>query len=260
MTDVNGMNCAEFADASAELALGVLTGRERGDALAHLDYCDACAAHVRQLTTVGEQLIGLPPSREPPPGFETRVLAQLRLTAPGPRPVRRYEQSEWVRGGTTRTFGKKLDNGSQMSQRGRRMLAAAAAAVAVAGAGLGGWSLHAATSHSPLPTLSPPTLSEAALLSAGRQNAGEVFLHNGEPQWVYMSVHLESGTRTGTVICQLESPDGRVTTVGSFLLADGYGSWGSPAWVGNGIPVGARLVTANGTVLATASFQQAAAS
>jgi hypothetical protein len=56
------------------------------------------------------------------------------------------------------------------------------------------------------------------------------------------------------VICQLVGPDGHITTVGSFRLADGYGSWGSPAWTNSGPPVGARLVSADGTVIATATF------
>jgi hypothetical protein len=254
MNQVNGMTCAEFADVTAELALGVLTGRERADALAHLDRCDACAAHVLYLTTADEQLIELLPSSEPPPGFDARVLERLGLAEPRPRAARHRRQSGRVRGGTTRTFGKKLDSRSRPGHRTRRMLAAAAAAVAVTGAGLGGWGLHAATSPSPQQALSSPTLSKAVLLSAGRQNAGEIFLYSGEPDWMYMSVHLESGTRARTVICQLESADGRVITVGSFPLTDGYGSWGSPAWVGDGTPVGARLVATDGTVLATASF------
>jgi anti-sigma-K factor RskA len=224
------MNCADFADVAAELALGALTGRERADALAHLGHCDACAARVGQLTTADEELLGLLPSREPPPGFETRVMERLRLTVPGPQP------------GSTR-----------LSHRACRMLAAAAATVVVAAAALAGWGLHAVT---PSPR---PALSSAVLLASGHQNAGEVFLYDGEPRWMYMSVHLDTGTRTGTVICQLLSADGRVTTVGSFWLTHGYGSWGSPGWVGDGTPAGARLIAADGTVLATASFRNAPA-
>jgi hypothetical protein len=48
--------------------------------------------------------------------------------------------------------------------------------------------------------------------------------------------------------------DGRVTTIGSFQLTDGYGAWGSPAPGNVGSLSGARLVSANGTVLATATF------
>ena len=41
-TEYQGMSCDEFAAAAAELALGVLTGRERAAALAHLDGCESC--------------------------------------------------------------------------------------------------------------------------------------------------------------------------------------------------------------------------
>jgi len=85
MTELNDMGCARFADVAAELALGVLTGRERAEALAHLDHCEDCREHVRQLTMTGEELLGLLPSSEPPPGFETRVMERLGLAVPGPR-------------------------------------------------------------------------------------------------------------------------------------------------------------------------------
>ncbi len=61
MSELNDMTCAELADVAAELALGVLTGRERAVAIAHLDTCDACREHVRQLMATGEQLRGLLP-------------------------------------------------------------------------------------------------------------------------------------------------------------------------------------------------------
>ena len=84
MSEVNEMGCAEFADAAAELALGVLTGRERARALAHLDRCEACRENVRQLTVTGEELVGLLPAIEPPAGFETRVMERLGLGTPAP--------------------------------------------------------------------------------------------------------------------------------------------------------------------------------
>jgi len=247
MSEVNAMNCAEFGDVAAELALGVLTGRERADALAHLDHCDACREHVRQLTITGEELLSLLPSSEPPPGFETRVMDRLGRAATAPVPVRDNRAKRRGRAGTTRPFG-------MISSGSRRILAAAAVVVALVAAALGGWGLHGATT-----TASPkPGLSSAALLSADHENFGEVYVYNGDPRWMYMSVDMESGNET--VICQLISSDGRVTTVGSFRLANGYGSWGSPSWIGDGNPVGARLVTPGGTVLASATFPKAAAS
>ena len=54
MSELNEMGCQEFSDVAAELALGVLTGRERAQALAHLDHCASCREEVGQLTATGE--------------------------------------------------------------------------------------------------------------------------------------------------------------------------------------------------------------
>jgi hypothetical protein len=230
MSELNSMSCAEFSDSAAELALGVLTGRERAEALAHLDHCEACREHVRQLTMTGEQMLGLLPTAEPPAGFETRVMDRLGLTVPAPQPLRRRRpRPVW-------------------GHAPRRVLAAAAVVVAVLVAALGGWGLHAATTPAASSALSSATLVAAS----DHGNVGQVFVFNGDKPWMYMSVDVESGNET--VICQLVSADGHVTTVGSFRLADGYGAWGSPAWTGHGAPAGARLVTSNGTVLATGTF------
>jgi hypothetical protein len=246
MSEVNEMGCAEFADAAAELALGVLTGRERARALAHLDQCEACRENVRQLTVTGEELVGLLPTIEPPAGFETRVMERLGLGMPAPGPARQLSPA--------RRFGLKLADwtGGGWTGRGgvsrpRRIMAAAAMAAAVIVAGLGGWGLHAATSS---PAASP--LSSAALVTASHQTAGKVYFYDSGSRWLYMSVDIGSGN--GTVICQVEGPDGHLTTVGSFQLAGGYGYWGSPDPVTNGPLTGARLVTTTGTVLATATF------
>ena len=250
MSEVNEMGCAEFADAAAELALGVLTGRERAQALAHLDQCEACRENVRQLTVTGEELVGLLPAIEPPAGFETRVMERLGLGTPAPSPAPGPARQL----SPARRFGLKLAGwiGDGWTGRGgvshpRRVLAAAAVAVAVIVAGLGGWGLHAATSS---PAATP--LSSAALVTASHQTAGQVYFYDSGSPWLYMSVNI--GSRSGTVICQVESPDGHVTTVGSFQLTDGYGYWGSPAPATDGPVTGARLVTTTGTVLATATF------
>jgi hypothetical protein len=81
MSELNEMGCAGFADVRAEVALGVLTGRERAAAVAHLDRCTACQESVCRLAVTGEKLLQLLPVREPPPGFETRVLERLVLAA-----------------------------------------------------------------------------------------------------------------------------------------------------------------------------------
>ena len=252
MSELDQMGCAEFAGVAAELALGVLTGRERARALAHLDRCDACRQTVGQLTVTGEELVGLLPAIEPPAGFETRVMERLGLGTPAPGPARQLSPARrvgqtlagWLGGGRTGRGGVS---------RPRRILAAAATAVAVIVAGLGGWGLHAATSS---PPASP--LSSAALLTVSHQTAGHVYYYyDGGSRWLYMSVDISPGNGAAgnsTVLCQVQGPDGHITTVGSFRLAGGYGYWGSPDPVTNGPLTGARLVTTTGTVLAAATF------
>ena len=108
MSELSEMNCREFSDVAAELALGVLTGRERAAAIAHLDQCDACRENVRQLTMTGEGLLELLPTREPPAGFESRVMERIGLAtpapapAPAPSPASRAGCSTWASGAATR--------------------------------------------------------------------------------------------------------------------------------------------------------------
>jgi hypothetical protein len=296
MSELNDMSCAELADVAAELALGVLTGRERAMAVAHLDQCDACREDVRQLMATGEQLLELLPPAEPPAGFETRVLDRLGLLGPaqGPVPAQglvqaqgpaatrviprrendpRHRRPAWGRArpgterpGTERPGGDRPNadrpgaerpgvtparpGGTIRAGRMRRALAATAIGLAVIAAGLGGWRIGAPTSPSTSSAAAP--LTSASLLSATHRSVGKIFLYSGSPRWLYMSVDTGSGSQS--VTCQVVGTDGKVTTIGSFQLADGYGAWGSPDPGNVGTLSGARLLSANGTVLATATF------
>lgn len=237
MNELNQIGCEEFADVAAELALGVLTGRERAEALAHLEHCDACREHVSQLTSTGEQLLALLPASEPPPGFESRVMERIGLAVPAADP--------------DPAVGSRARHRRPRPRAGlwpaRRLLAAAAVVVAVIAAAVGGWGLRGTGPASPR---SP--LSVASLVSASHQTAGKIWVYRGNPSWLYMFVGVNAAN--GTVICQLVGKNGHVTTVGSFQLTDGYGSWGSPTPAGVGTLAGARLISSDGTVLATASF------
>lgn len=227
MTEPNGMSCGDFDDVAAELALGVLTGRERAEAVAHLDECDSCREHVRQLSLTGEEMLGLLPSREPPEGFESRVMDRLGVA----------------------TKQKKRLNWS------RRMLTTAAVALGVVACGIGGWGLRGATGPaSGGGSTAQAPLREATLLTAAHQKAGKIYLYDGSPRWLYMGVDTQAGGND-TVVCQLVARSGRIITIGSFKLDGGYGAWGSPDPVAAADVTGARITSMNGTVLATASFK-----
>jgi hypothetical protein len=267
MSELNDMTCTELADVAAELALGVLTGRERAVAIAHLDKCDGCREDVRQLMVTGEQLVELLPSAEPPAGFETRVLERLGLpvltlearAAGYPQLISRGERTGRHRG---RGRGEKRPGadqpgappagpgGKRRPGRMRRVLAATAMCLAVIAAGLGGWRIGVGPGQTASSAAGP--LTAASLLSATHQAVGHVFVYSGSSRWLYMSVDLGSGNET--VTCQIVGADGRVTTIGSFRLADGYGSWGAPDPGNLGALRGARIVSASGAVLASGTF------
>jgi hypothetical protein len=235
MSDLGEMGCGEFADRASELALGVLTGRQRAAATAHLERCRACRENVRQLAATAEDLLGLLPAIEPGRGFETRVMERLGLVSAAPRPGRGQNRGR--------------NRGRVLAVRTRRMIAVAVAVAAVLLAvvvsGLG-WGLRSAVSS---PPVSP--LRSAALLTASHQAIGRVFFYGGSC-WTFMSVSM--GTGTVDVICQLESRDGHFTTAGSFWLTDGHGSWGSVDPANAGPLAGARLISTTGVILATATI------
>jgi len=70
------MGCDQVRDLAPELALGIAEGQERVAALSHLSGCPECRQLVSDLSSVGDGLL-LAPSREPPRGFESSVLARL---------------------------------------------------------------------------------------------------------------------------------------------------------------------------------------
>ena len=218
------LGCGGLADVAEELALGALTGRERAQALAHLDICEACREVIQRRMLVAGQLPGLLPTCGPPPGFEATVMKRIGLTIPRPGPSR----------------------GSKPAARARRWTAAGVLAVvcaAVLGRGL----------HFAMPQ-AEPVLVSAALLAAGHRPVGRAFAYRAGSGWAYISVDL--GLSSEPVTCQVTGPQGQVDAVGTFWLADGRGSWGGPAPSGPGWPAAIRLVAPSGTVLATASFTE----
>ena len=232
---MSGPECERLREQVAELALGVLPARERAEAVAHLDGCPDCRERVRELTAVGDGLLGLLPEAEPPVGFETRV---VRVVAPEPPAPRRAGRV-----------------------RGRRLRLAAAAVAGALAFGFGGWAVGTAVQGPP--TVAERTdgtrLREAALLADGHE-VGRFYAHAGAGGgWVYMSVDLDRAAG-GPVRCVLVGTDGSTTPVGSFPLKGGYGYWAAPVTgVDPGAVTAARLLAPDGTVLAEARFGGTAA-
>jgi hypothetical protein len=91
-----------------------------------------------------------------------------------------------------------------------------------------------------------------ASLHQGSRTVGEVYAYRGNPEWLYMTVRAAGGT--GKVTCELIEKNGTLTTLGSFDLVGGSGSWGAPDRTGLTGVVGAQLVASDGRLVATATF------
>ncbi|MET8330327.1 hypothetical protein [Streptomyces sp. NPDC005181] len=233
MTDNRAFTCEQLREIGAELALGVLPAEERAGAINHLERCPACREYVHELAATADALLGLVPGSEPPVGFEDRVIDRLGL-ASGRRPRRSVLQ--------------------------RRFALAAAAAAAGLALGGGGWALGAYTGRpAPVAPIVSPVQPQPQLLTAqlanGGESLGQVYLYTGPSPWLYMTVDADG--HSGTVRCQLQRADGSTVQVGSFALSNyGYGAWGAPYPAGTAPVTSVRLLTADGSVLASATFNQ----
>jgi Putative zinc-finger len=154
--------CQETREMAPELALGIVEGEERGRALQHLAECPDCRAEVERYSEVADELLLLTPRREPPVGFESRVLDEL---LPAPKPKRR--------------------------RRLTLVLAPAAAAAAAAAITLGVvWNdVEAGRSYnSTLEKANGKQFEAYSLYGGGGAFAGTVFSYQGAPNWLLITV------------------------------------------------------------------------
>ena len=224
MTAAEGSpTCEVVRDELAELALGTLTGRQRSAALAHVASCRGCRAELEHLALAADALVQLAPSVEPPVGFEVRLFERTGLGA-APAPRRRRRRRVSVVG------------------------AAVAAGVVLAGLAFGaGWVAGPGQGSTP-----GGRLTSAPLVAAGRQ-VGQVTLDAGGPSWLFMTV--ADAERSAEVTCEVTTSDGRSVRVGSFWLSPGgYGAWGAVLAVPGSRVRSARVVAADGTVVASAAL------
>ena len=84
-----GPECGRYAEEIAELALGISTGRQRAQVLAHLEACPRCHAEMEQLSLAADSLLEVVPGVEPPLGFEVRLMERLWAGRMARQPVRR---------------------------------------------------------------------------------------------------------------------------------------------------------------------------
>jgi hypothetical protein len=230
--------CDEYSDNLAELALGILTGRERAATLAHVDSCPRCAEELEQLSHAADAVVSVAPEIEPPMGFEVRLFSRMGVAempaTPGPhRSRRRMTPPGWV------------------ARSPRWVLATAAAVIALA-LGLSiGWSTGGHNGGTPG---EGPAGAEVAAgnLTANGSTVGSVNTYGGSKPW--MIVTLADSWTQGKVTCEVVTGDGVAHKVGSFTAKDGYGAWGAPLRVAPQDVRKAEVVSSSGKVIATAAL------
>jgi hypothetical protein len=193
------MDHEEIRELGPELALGIVEGEERGLALQHLADCPDCRRYVEQLSEVADELLLLAPHREPPVGFESRVLSEV-LPAPQPKPRRRW----------------------------RLALAPAAAAAAAAAIVLAivAPDLRLASHYRhTLDTAHGTEFQSYVLRGPGDAQVGTVFSYEGSPSWV--NIDVASGHRAGLTSAELVTKDGSPVPLRWFHLDAGGASGGS---------------------------------
>jgi hypothetical protein len=187
------MSCEQTRTIAAELALGIADGEERAQALRHLAQCADCRRALEELTAVADELLMLAPEREPPAGFESRVLARME---PAPEPAtRRSRERRW--------FRVLVPVG-----------AAAAAALAAVAIALGATSDDRRLADHYRATLAAAhgsSFDAARLYAPGRLRAGVVYAYDGATSWVFVALYRPYRSTDYTL--ELVTGDGRRTPV-----------------------------------------------
>src|SRR5918995_2651191 len=193
--------CEKTRALAPELALGIAEGDDRARALDHLTGCAACRRHLGELSDTADDLLLLAPSEDPPAGFESRVLGELR---PG-RP-----------------------------RRGRGVLRPAAALAATAAVAIAATLVLAHRDDRDLASRYRDTLEEAEgrylaagdLTGPGGEEVGHAFGYEGEPSWLFVTVSAAEEMRPGVYALELITVGGERIRLRPVAIANGEGSAG----------------------------------
>lgn len=198
------MRCDQVRDLAAEIALGVATEPERSQALVHLASCRECQEMVGRLAEVADSIMLLAPESEPPAGFESEALARI-----------------------TGITGVR-----ERSPRQRRPLQVAAAALVAAIAAAATITHVVDQQHDVLTSeyvnalraLGGSALRAAPVVAPDGHRVGEVFLYQGHPSWVFVSV--DGNQVSGPARVQLDLVGRPPIVLVGLRLDHGRGSWG----------------------------------
>lgn len=214
-------SCSEVKELIPELAVGVASGDERARALQHLAHCQDCRRELEEMAEVADELLLLAPDREPPIGFETRVLDQLAGT----------KRRRW---------------------RAVALSAAAALVLAALSAGLVYRSMSderllAAEYREVLTKFDGRYFQTATLHGSPGDADGQVFGYQGTPSWVFVLIPPQDETRSYDIT--LETRGGGHVELGKVEVSSEGGSWGKAIPVDLGEAAGLWLEDDDGHAL-----------
>ena len=192
-------DCRRVRELVPELALGIATGEERARALEHLARCSDCRRLLDELSDVADELLLAAPSHEPPVGFETTVMDELRSARP--------------------------------ARRARKLAALVAAAVLVAAVpavlvyrATGPDRLLGERYRDTLAEADGEYFSAATLYGASHREVGHAFGYEGSPSWIFVVVR--GAPVSGGMEITVVTHEGDRVALGSMSVADGRASWG----------------------------------
>jgi Putative zinc-finger len=200
------MRCDEVRELAPELALGIVDGEERADALRHLTGCADCRRAVEELSEVADDLLMVAPVQEPSAGFESRVVAAMGLEEGSPRRKRaRWRSPRWL---------------------ALRLGPVVATAAVTAAAMVGVYHDDHVTADRYRDTLAEAngrSFQAERLIDEAGGRAGVAFGYEGSPSWLLLTV--DRGHRDSVTRAELTTKDGRTIALRSLRL-DSQGSWG----------------------------------
>jgi hypothetical protein len=233
---MNGeMGCEQVRELAPEFALGVAEGEERDAVLRHLGGCAGCRQLVSELSSVGDELLLLAPAREPPPGFESRILG--RLAEPRrPRPLPSLGRRRWMAVAAAVVLAAVVGAGSVLlATAGDRRLADGYQAVLRQGQG---------------------SFLAAAPLAGGQGRVGTVFGYQGRPSWVMVTLQPSPPAESRFRV-QVLTRDGRYLAAGDAILGGASGVWGGRLPVDLSAVRELRFVGSDGRMAFAATFDEA---
>jgi hypothetical protein len=209
--------CAEVRELAPELALGIVGGPERAEALQHASECGPCRSLVGELAEAADALPLLAAEAEPPPGFEERVLVALKA----PR------------------------------RRNRRRIAALVAVTAAAATivSIVGVRVVESVQETNRIVSAASDVRSAQMNGANGLDVGNVFVSNGTPSSVVVNVNYWVPSGNYRIEFRTGSTDKRL---GDMSIHDGRGSWGGVAALPGDAAGSIVLVGTDGAVVCEA--------